>query len=299
MKAKGIDEVLVYCVNDMAVMQAWFDDMMIKPSSIVTPLADPTRSFTKALDLEMEGTPPQLGYVRSKRFAAVFEEIGIETKSDLREATDEEVAELDQKLAAMGAGAKADPTRWCVAPLRDAIHDPLATKLRWVLRGKGVDYGGAELALDPSKRAESSPALDVTCVFSHEPPRCSLLPLSGEQVKEGAKNFGAVDVDHFRVRVLPVLGAAPDGTHAPMDHEHPLARGKAAKRSDDAAALSPRRRRAYEMDCGWRLEDQERMGQLARALVERRTPLAGALARADQQDEEVKVEKKAEAKRWR
>ena len=66
--------MLVYCVNDMAVMQAWFDDMMIKPSSILTPLADPTRSFTKALDLEMEGTPPQLGYVRSKRFAAVFDD---------------------------------------------------------------------------------------------------------------------------------------------------------------------------------------------------------------------------------
>ena len=58
----------------MAVMQAWFDDMMIKPSSIVTPLADPTRAFTAALDLEMEGTPPQLGYVRSKRFAAVFDD---------------------------------------------------------------------------------------------------------------------------------------------------------------------------------------------------------------------------------
>ena len=100
-------------------------------------------------------------------------------------------------------------------------------------------------------------------------------------------------------RLFSVFGAAPDSINAPMDHEHPLARGKAAKRSDDAAALSPRRRRAYEMDCGWRLEDQERMGQLARALVERRTPLAGALARADQQDEEVKVEKKAEAKRWR
>ena len=72
-----------------------------------------------------------------------------------------------------------------------------------------MDYGGAELALDPSKRAEPSPALDVTCVYSHEPPRCTLLPLTDEQVKEGAKNFGAVDVDHFRVRVLPVLGAAP------------------------------------------------------------------------------------------
>ena len=46
-------------------------------------------------------------------------------------------------------------------------------------------------------------------MYSHEPPACTLLPLTDEQVKEGAKNFGAVDVDHFRVRVLPVLGAAP------------------------------------------------------------------------------------------
>ena len=97
----------------------------------------------------------------------------------------------------------------------------------------------------------------------------------------------------------PARGAPKIGAILGVRALHPLARGKATKRSDDAAALSPRRRRAYEMDCGWRLEDQERMGQLARALVERRTPLAGALARADQQDEEVKVEKKAEAKRWR
>ena len=129
----------------------------------------------------------------------------VETKASLLKACGEKQIKA---LAAMGAGAKADPTRWCVAPLRDAIHDPLATKLRWVLRGKGVDYGGAELALDPSKRSVS-PVLDVTCVYSHEPPRCTLLPLTDEQVKEGAKNFGAVDVDHFRVRVLPVLGAAP------------------------------------------------------------------------------------------
>ena len=66
--------MLCYCVNDMAVMQAWFDDMGIKPSSMVTPLADPTRAFTKALDLEMEGAPPQLGYVRTKRYAAVFDD---------------------------------------------------------------------------------------------------------------------------------------------------------------------------------------------------------------------------------
>ena len=108
----------------------------------------------------------------------------VETKASLLKACGENQIKA---LAAMGAGAKADPTRWCVAPLRDAIHDPLATKLRWVLRGKGVDYGGAELALDPSKRAESSPALDVTCVYSHEPPRCTLLPLTDEQVKKKLK----------------------------------------------------------------------------------------------------------------
>ena len=55
----------------MAVM-AWFDDMMIKPSSIVTLLADPTGLFTKAADLEMEGTPPQLGY--AVEAAAVFDD---------------------------------------------------------------------------------------------------------------------------------------------------------------------------------------------------------------------------------
>merc|ERR1719487_1812966 len=37
------------------------------------------------------------------RFGAVFEDVGIETKEDLCDATEEEMAELDQKLAAMGA----------------------------------------------------------------------------------------------------------------------------------------------------------------------------------------------------
>ena len=39
------------------------------------------------------------------RFGAVFESIGIETKSDLRMATSEEMAELDEKLSATGAGS--------------------------------------------------------------------------------------------------------------------------------------------------------------------------------------------------
>lgn len=92
-------------------------------------------------------------------------------------------------LSAMGAGGKADPTRICVAGLADAVHDPLAQKLRWKLRGKDVDY------------------TDLECVYSYEKPRCTLLPLTDAQVEEGASAFGTVD--NFRVRVLPVLGASP------------------------------------------------------------------------------------------
>ena len=103
LKAKGIDEVLVYCVNDAAargprpaasraasprrkkkkngrgppqVMEAWSDKLNVKPSSMLTLLADPGCTFTKAMDLAMpaDEVPPQLGYVRSKRYAAVFDD---------------------------------------------------------------------------------------------------------------------------------------------------------------------------------------------------------------------------------
>ena len=41
-----------------AFMQAWFDDMMIKPSSILAPLADPARAT--------EGAPPQDPHARPR-----------------------------------------------------------------------------------------------------------------------------------------------------------------------------------------------------------------------------------------
>jgi len=109
-------------------------------------------------------------------------------------------------LTATGAGGKCDPTRLCVAPLADAVHDPLAVKLRWRLRQRGVDYGGADL--EKGEYPAAAPAA-IKCVYSYEAPRATLLPLSDDQVREGAANFGAVDVDHFRVRVMPVLGPAP------------------------------------------------------------------------------------------
>ena len=70
LRAKGIDEVLVYCVNDPAVMQFWGKDQKIA-GSIVTFFADQSSTLTKALDVELVAPGPMraLGNPRCKRFA--------------------------------------------------------------------------------------------------------------------------------------------------------------------------------------------------------------------------------------
>jgi len=70
LKAAGIDEVIVYCVNDPAVMQAWAADQGIA-GSMITFVADPAAELTKALDMEMTHPgPPSVGIIgRCKRFA--------------------------------------------------------------------------------------------------------------------------------------------------------------------------------------------------------------------------------------
>lgn len=62
--------MIVYCVNDPAVMQAWGEDQGIK-GSMVTFVADPAATLTKALDMEMTHPgPPSVGIIgRCKRFA--------------------------------------------------------------------------------------------------------------------------------------------------------------------------------------------------------------------------------------
>ena len=198
--------------------------------------------------------------------------------------------------------------------VREAGRGVLGAGGAWQMARVGVKdepitYDDVKGVLDASQTVVLN-SLDATCsrvaalslasIDAFGLPVCTNAYATGA----GAATSAPPHTDKQRVLVFQCFGRKhwrvwrpPDPSKRP--ETDPLARGKATKRSDDAAALSPRRRRAYEMDCGWRLEDQERMGQLARALVERRTPLAGALARADQQDEEVKVEKKAEAKRWR
>jgi peroxiredoxin len=66
---KGIDEIIVFCVNDAAVMAAWAASQGIDKSGIITFMADTNGSLTKALGMEMTHPGPcaVLGAGRCKR----------------------------------------------------------------------------------------------------------------------------------------------------------------------------------------------------------------------------------------
>ena len=75
LRKAGIDEVLVYCVNDGAVMQAWAADQKVK-GSCITFLADTRCELTEALGMVMDHPGPMdaLGNLRCKRFVMVLDD---------------------------------------------------------------------------------------------------------------------------------------------------------------------------------------------------------------------------------
>lgn len=75
LKKKGVHEVIVYCVNDGAVMGAWAKDQQIE-GSMVTFLADTRCELTKALDLVLDAPAAmaKLGNPRCKRFAILVQD---------------------------------------------------------------------------------------------------------------------------------------------------------------------------------------------------------------------------------
>jgi len=74
LKAKGVDEVLVYCVNDGAVMEGWAKDQGVE-GSMVTFLADTRGELSKSLGLVLDepGVLEKLGNPRCERFAMVVD----------------------------------------------------------------------------------------------------------------------------------------------------------------------------------------------------------------------------------
>ena len=72
LKALGIDEVIVYCVNDGAVMDAWAENQGVdQKQGLVKMFGDPSGGLTRALGMVLNHPGPmsKLGYERCKRFA--------------------------------------------------------------------------------------------------------------------------------------------------------------------------------------------------------------------------------------
>ena len=75
MKAVGIDEVVIFCVNDGAVMDAWAEDQGVSKSPMIKMMGDPSGALTEKLGMVLDHPGPmsKLGYRRSKRFAAYID----------------------------------------------------------------------------------------------------------------------------------------------------------------------------------------------------------------------------------
>ena len=94
----GVDDIIVYCVNDGAVMAAWAEDQGVKcleddddsSSSILHLFADPYGLVTEALDMELTAAGPKMvGLVnRSKRYALYIVD-GIVKIARIAEAEDD------------------------------------------------------------------------------------------------------------------------------------------------------------------------------------------------------------------
>lgn len=76
LKALGVDEVIIYCVNDGAVMSAWAEDQKVAGSDLITMMADPFGALTAALDMQLRHPGPEGKGLkgRSKRFAIYAED---------------------------------------------------------------------------------------------------------------------------------------------------------------------------------------------------------------------------------
>lgn len=94
---KGVDEVLVVCVNDGAVMQGWAKEQKVNGGSkqkvkdcIITMLADTRAEFSKAIGMMIDHPGPldALGSRRCKRYVLIVEN-GVVAHVEVSEAPDD------------------------------------------------------------------------------------------------------------------------------------------------------------------------------------------------------------------
>lgn len=102
-------------------------------------------------------------------------------------------------ISCMGAGGKSDMTRLHISDLRSASRDPLASKLRQMLKKELKAFSPTTSYMDDMEQ--------VAVIYSSEKTVVKLVDFTEQQIKEGVHHFGAVD--GMRIRVLPVLGTMP------------------------------------------------------------------------------------------
>jgi peroxiredoxin len=76
LKAKGVDEVIVYCVNDGAVMTGWGKALGVTDGSGVTLMGDPQSRLTRRVGMVLKHPGPMgvLGNPRCKRFVMLVDD---------------------------------------------------------------------------------------------------------------------------------------------------------------------------------------------------------------------------------
>jgi len=89
LRAVGIDEVIVYCVNDGAVMDAWAQDQKIE-GTIVSFFADPYQSLTNFLGMNLDHPGPiSLGLTNRCKRNAIYFENGVAQFTRIAESPDD------------------------------------------------------------------------------------------------------------------------------------------------------------------------------------------------------------------
>lgn len=78
LKARGVDEVIVFCVNDGAVMAAWAKDQQVPEEGLITLMGDPSGQLTQELDIVMKHPGPEsVGLFNRCKRTAIYAEDGV------------------------------------------------------------------------------------------------------------------------------------------------------------------------------------------------------------------------------
>ena len=73
-----MDEVIIYAVNDAAVMNAWSEDQKVPQNGIITLMGDPYSEMTSKLQMELEHAgPKEKGLINRCKRHALYVDDGV------------------------------------------------------------------------------------------------------------------------------------------------------------------------------------------------------------------------------